>query len=465
MTNPGIKPLKVPWGLLFVLNATALLTAFVGSSVNLAVPDIGRQFGHPSLAVGWVVSSFIIASVAVLVPLGALSDRGSVWRRNIFLFGLLLFTLASLASPWSLSLGALIFFRTLQGIASGAIYATQLAILTESVPPAIRGRAIGMNVSAVYIGLSVGPVLGGMLTHVFGWQGVFYFAAGVGVLVNLAAFVLLKSATEKLLDTAKPLRLLDSLLFASGISLAMVGISSLATYFFAWLLIASGAMLLVVFVLLELRREHPLMNLRLFADPGYAFSNLAALISYAATFAVGFLLSVYLQDVRGLTAAAAGSILLAQPVMMALVAPFAGRFSEKVQPRLLASWGIGLVAAALFALVWLSATISLIFVVLALIVLGIGFGLFSSPNANAVMSCVSFNFYGIAGSTLATMRVLGNTLSMSLVMFLAGMMGATVSGAPVLTVMLFIRVSFVVFAVLCFGGVFLSLRRGHIKLN
>jgi len=465
MTTNGQKLFKVPWGLLFVLNATAFLTAFVGSSVNLAVPDIGRQFGHPSLAVGWVVSSFIIASVAVLVPLGALSDRGPGWRRKIFLFGLLLFTFASLASPWSLTLGTLVFFRGLQGVASGAIYATQLALLTENVPPALRGRAIGMNVSAVYIGLSVGPVVGGMLTHAFGWQGVFYLAAGVGLLVNLAALALLKSANEEPSDAAKPWRLADSLLFASGISMAMVGISSLATYAFAWLLITVGALMLVVFVFLELRREHPLMNLRLFADPGYAFSNLAALISYAATFAVGFLLSVYLQDVRGMTAAAAGSILLAQPVMMVLVAPFAGRFSEKIQPRLLASWGIGLVAAALFALVWLTATIPLIFVVLALIVLGFGFGLFSSPNANAVMSSVSFKLYGVAGSTLATMRVLGNTLSMSLVMFLAGMMGATVAGAPSLSVMLFIRVSFVVFAALCFGGVFLSLKRGHIELS
>ena len=453
------------WPLLWVLNATAFLTAFVGSAINLAVPHIGRTFGHPSLVVGWVVSSFIIASVAVLVPLGALSDRSQRWRHRIFLGGLLLFTLASILSPWAPNLLVLILCRILQGIASGAIYATQLAILTENVPALLRGRAIGLNVSSVYVGLSVGPVIGGWITHVWGWPGVFYWAGGVGLLVNLAAFLLLpRDSGREGSEESKVWRWGDAACFSLGITLAMLGIAALTYHPWAWLLIPTGVVLLAVFTYLELQREHPLMNLRLFANRGYAFSNLAALISYAATFAVGFVLSIYLQDIRGLTSAAAGSLLLAQPVVMALVAPFAGRLSEKVQPRLLASLGMGLTAVALFGLVWLTATIPLGMVIVALVVLGFGFGLFSSPNANGVMNCVTPQHYGVAGSTLATMRVLGNTLSMSLVMVLAGVTGADLLGATQATQLTFTRVIFGFFAALCFAGVFLSLQRGHIPV-
>ncbi len=457
---------KMPWILILVLNATAFITAFIGSAVNLAVPAMGRQFGHPSLTVGWVVSSFIIASVVVLVPLGALSDRHNFYRRIIYLAGVTLFTLASFLCPLSSSLAMLIFFRSLQGIASGAIYATSLAILTENVPPSRRGRVIGLNVSSVYTGLSVGPVLGGWVTHTFGWQGVFYLTGVVGTAVAVSAWRILPAASAPgAKESARPLRWLDALLFMFGITMVMLGFSSLTAFIHAWLLLVGGAVLIGFFTYFELQREHPLMNLRLFADPGYAFSNLAALISYAATFAVGFLLSIYLQDVRGYTSATAGTILLAQPVVMAIVAPLAGRWSDKIQPRTLASWGMGLTAAALFALGWLSLTVPIIVVVTALAVLGFGFGLFSSPNANAVMSCVTTQFYGVAGSTLATMRVLGNTFSMSLVMFLAGIMGAMTVAAPVEAVIAFVRLTFIVFAALCSCGVFLSMKRGHIVLG
>jgi MFS family permease len=197
----------------------------------------------------------------------------------------------------------------------------------------------------------------------------------------------------------------------------------------------------------------------------FAFSNLAALINYSATFAVGFLLSLYLQYIKGLAEQSAGFILVSQPVVMAVFSPFAGRLSDRIEPRLVASTGMALTAAGLFLLTFLNENTALGFIVAILVLLGLGFALFSSPNTNAVMSSVEKKFYGVASGTLGTMRLTGQMLSMGIAMLIF----AVYVGEVQITAQYYppflsgIRAAFFIFAVLCFGGVFASLARGRAR--
>ena len=222
----------------------------------------------------------------------------------------------------------------------------------------------------------------------------------------------------------------------------------------------------MVFVWWEMRVAAPVLNVDLFRhNRVFAFSNLAALINYAATFAVGFLLSLYLQYIKAFTAETAGLILIAQPALMALCSPFAGRLSDRVESRIVASVGMALTVVGLLMLTFLSATTPVIYVVLVLCVHGVGFGLFSSPNTNTVMSSVQKEYYGLASATVATMRMIGQMLSMGLAMLVfavvMGKVQVTQENYPAFLTS--VRVAFAIFTGLCVVGLLASLSRGNLR--
>ncbi|MCD6449978.1 MAG: MFS transporter [Thermotogaceae bacterium] len=197
----------------------------------------------------------------------------------------------------------------------------------------------------------------------------------------------------------------------------------------------------------------------------FAFSNLAALINYSATFAVGFLLSLYLQYMKTLGPQSAGLILVAQPIMMAIFSPFAGRLSDRFEPRVIASAGMALTAVSLSLFIFLNEKTGLEYIIASLILLGFGLALFSSPNANAVMSSVERKFYGVASAMLATMRLVGQMLSMGITMMIFAIYIGKVQITPQYFSLFLtsLRISFIIFAVLCFGGIFASLARGKVR--
>jgi MFS family permease len=223
---------------------------------------------------------------------------------------------------------------------------------------------------------------------------------------------------------------------------------------------------MVLFVRWELRAESPLVDMDLFRyNRTFAFSNLAALINYSATFAVGFLLSLYLQYIKGYTPQQAGVVLVAQAAVMALGSPFAGRLSDRIQPRIVASAGMGLIVVGLVMLTSLSQTTPLWLIIAALLLLGVGFALFSSPNTNAVMTSVERGSYGVAAGTVATMRMTGQMFSLGIVMLIFALLMGRVQILPEYhgEFLMSVRIAFGVFAALCFGGVFASLARGKIR--
>ncbi|HCA78315.1 MAG TPA: MFS transporter [Bacteroidetes bacterium] len=441
--------------------AASFLTPLMASSVNLALPAISREFSMDALSLSWVATSFLLAAAMFLVPFGRLADIYG--RKRIFVYGMILFTLFSFLCGFALSGSMLIALRALQGLGAAMIFATSMAILTSAYPAAERGKVLGFNVAAVYTGLSIGPFVGGMLTQFLGWRSIFYANAGIGLLVCI--LVLWKLKSEWAESQGERFDITGSLIYTISLTFLMIGFSKLPGITGAWAILA-GVGGLVGFVAWERKTSKPLLDISLFAkNVVFGFSNLAALINYSATSAVTFLISLYLQYIKGLDPQHAGFILVAQPLMMAIFSPLAGRLSDSVEPRIVASIGMGIICVMLALLAFVGSETSLALLTAYLLLLGFGFALFSSPNTNAVMSSVERRRYGVASATLGTMRLTGQMLSMGIVMLMfAVTMGNTrITPEYYAAFLQSMQIAFFVFSVLCVIGIFASLARGRVR--
>ena len=443
-----------------VVTLSAFLAPFMASALNVALPVIGREFSIDAVLLGWIATSYILAAAMFLLPFGRIGD---LWgRKRVFLLGMIVYAAGSLFSAIAPSAAMLILTRIVSGVGAAMGFATGTAILVSVVAPARRGAALGWNVAAVYIGLAMGPFLGGVITHNLGWRWIFVINAGVGAAV--AGLIGWKVTGEWNEARGGRFDAVGSLIYCVTLPVFMFGLSSVSKPHGAGLVVA-GLIGLAAFVRWELRARSPVFDVAAFVrNSVFAFSNAAALINYSATAAVSFLLSLYLQYAKDLTAQQAGLVLVAQPVVMALFSPVAGRLSDRLEAGKLASAGMALTVAGLVVFCFLREGSSLWHVISGLVVLGFGFALFSSPNINAVMSSVDRTQYGIASSTLATMRLIGQMLSMGIVMLLMtltiGPVQITVETRP--QVLKCITTAFGVFAVLCVVGVFASVVRGKV---
>jgi len=378
----------------------------------------------------------------------------------VFVLGLLLHTATAVVCGLAWSAPVLLAARVGQGVGGGMIFGTSVALITSAVPPGRRGAALGVTVASVYFGLSLGPPVGGLLTEHLGWRSVFFVASGVGM---LAAVVAARGLVGDWAEAAgETFDWVGALFYGCGLGALVYGLGKLPSGS-GMALVALGLTTLAFFVSWEQRARHPLLDIRLFRENRvFAFSNLAALINYSATYAVAFLLSLYLQSVRGLSAQAAGGVLATQPLLQALVSPLAGWLSDRIDPRVVASAGMGLITAGLAALALSTEPMSRAFLLGCLVVLGTGFGLFSSPNTHAVMGSVTSRSFGVASATIAAMRLVGQMLSMGI----AGLLLALFVGHDPLApdrneaFLAAMRTGFTVFSVLCLAGTFASLARG-----
>jgi MFS family permease len=357
----------------------------------------------------------------------------------------------------------LIFFRIFQGAGSAMCFATGIAILSSVYPVQERGKVLGIAVAAVYIGLSCGPFVGGVLTHYLGWQSLFLINLPFGVVIILLIIFKLKGEWKDAAD--QKFDLTGSLIYATAIFAFMYGISILPTTM-SIVLILTGLVGLVAFVKWERVVSHPVFEVNLFVtNRVYAFSCLAALINYCATFAAFFLLSLYLRYIKELTPDWAGMILAVTPVIMAVFAPFAGRLSDKKEPRVISSIGMGITALGLVLLIFLDNDTTLMYIIVSMILLGLGIGLFSSPNMNAIMSSVDKRFYGIASASVGTMRLLGQMLSMGIVTLVFALFIGRAQITPQYYPLFIksINVVFIISSVLGIGGIYFSLYRGRLR--
>jgi EmrB/QacA subfamily drug resistance transporter len=455
-----LNPPSEKRAILLAASASSFLTPFMSSSVNIALPRIGADLGMDAVSLGWVATAFLLAAAVFLVPFGRLADlRG---RRAIFGAGALVYAGASGICGLAPSAAWLIAGRFVQGMGGAMIFGTGMALLTGAYPPGERGLALGINSAAVYLGLSLGPFVGGFMTQHLGWRSLFLAMVILSLAMSsLAALVRADepAAHGETFDAA------GAWLYGAALVALMLGLGRLPAASGA-AVAAAGAAGIALFVRRCARVHHPVLNVRLFLDNAvFAFSNLAALIHYSATFAVTFLLSLYLQKVKGLGPQAAGLVLVAQPAMMTVFSPLSGRLSDRLEPRYVASTGMGITALSLAALSRLDADTGLPVILAELALLGFGFALFSSPNTNAVMSAVEKRALGVASGTLGTMRLVGQLLSMGLatVVLSLGIGHVPLAQARVPDFLTAQRAALLACAVLCTAGVFASLARGDIR--
>ncbi|MFA5815552.1 MAG: MFS transporter [Bacteroidales bacterium] len=449
--------------ILALIMISSFISPFLGASVNIALPRISADLGMNAVTMSWVAMSYLLASAVFLVPLGKLADM--IGRVKVFILGNIIVATASLLCALAVDSTMLIIFRVLQGIGSAMMFGTNMAIITAVFPPNQRGKAIGINVTAVYLGLSAAPVMGGILTQTFGWQSIFYITIPFGLFVALAARLVIK--TDWAEAKSEKFDYKGSIIYIIAMSAFMYGFSKLPDPL-AFLLAGIGIAGLLLFGRVELKSAFPVFNMQLFfGNRHFALSNLAALINYATTFAVTFVLSLYLQYIKGLSPRDAGFLLIAQPIMMALVASFSGKLSDKYQPRILSSLGMGIIAIGLALLLPLNDHTSNSYLIFSLVLLGIGFGLFSSPNTNAVMSSVEKRFLGTASATIATMRMTGQMVSMGIAtMVIHIFIGKErISQLNEPAFLHSVSITFAIFILLSLVGIWASLARGKSQPN
>lgn len=443
--------------ILFIAIISSFITPFDGSSVNIALPSIGEEFSLDAVTLSWITTAYLLSIAILLVPFGKIADIFG--RKRVFLLGISLFTATSFLVTFSADVSMLIGLRLLQGAGCAMIFGTSLAILAAAFPPGERGKALGITIAAVYLGLSLGPFLGGILTETLGWRSIFLVNVPLGILCVL--FTIWKLPMEWRDAAGERFDLKGSVLWGVALVTSIYGLSILPGLS-GLVLIASGIVALLVFILLEVRIPNPVLNMYLFlGNRVFTFSNLAALINYSATYAVTFLLSLYLQIAKGFSAEYAGLVLVAQPVMQALFSPLAGKLSDRVDPGRVASAGMAITVAGLFLLTFLETETTIVFILACLVLLGAGFGIFSSPNTNAILSSVDRKFYGVASGMVGTMRLLGQMLSMGLAMTIFALFigKEQLEQATLSSFIESIHVAFLIFFVLCLLGMAFSLVR------
>jgi len=441
--------------ILFIATTTSFILPFLVSAVTVALPTMGREFGMEAVVMSWVGTIYFLAVAISQVPFGRLSDIFG--RRRLFVMGLVLTTFACYLGGIANTVPLLMVSRALQGLGSGMTFNNSVAILTSVFPRNERGRALGISMAGTYGGISMGPLLGGVLTEYLGWQSIFFVSAILGVMLLVLVLVTLKGEWRE--ARGEKFDLAGSITYSVAVALFMYGFSSLPSLLGA-ILFAAGVAGLYLFVRLEMRTASPVFELNLFRrNRIFFFSNLAALITYMSTFAVTFLLSLYLQYIRGFSAERAGLVLIASSVMMTIFTPISGRISDRVEPRLVATLGMALNCVAVVLLIFLGDATAIWFIIVVLVFYGVGIGLFASPNTNAVMGSVEPKFLALASGTQGTMRTSGMMLSMGIMMVLFSIYIGRAEITPEYypQFMTSFRVGFIIFTLLGIGGLIAQL--------
>ena len=447
--------------LILVIAALAsFFVPYLTSSISVALPAIGSEFSLDAVTLGWVMSSYILATAICIVPFGRIADIYG--RKRLFLTGIIMLTAGSLFATIAWSAPALIVCRIIQGAGGAMIFTTSVAIVTAVYPPTRRGWALGITLASVYAGLSVGPFIGGILTGYLGWRSIFIVIVPLGLLVAWLASRHVH--TEWIESPGAGFDLTGSFLYAVSLFGLMYGMTLVPDLLAAgWLV--TGAVFLGGFLWWESRCSSPVLDISVFRhNMAFSCSNLAAMINYPATYAVAFLLSLYLQYTKGLGPETAGLILVTQPVVQVIFSPSAGRLSDRIEPRIIASIGMALTAAGLLTFSFLTTETPIWSVVAVLLILGLGYALFSSPNTNAIMSSVDRRHYGVASSMVATMRAIGQLMSMAIAMMVFSLVMGRVAVIPEVypQFLTSVRLVFFILGVLGILGIYASYARGRI---
>ncbi len=412
MAESGSKSYK--WIVLGVASVGSFMAPFDGSIVNIALPSITTSLQAELAYIAWVPTAYLLVIATMQTTLGKLADIKG--RKNLYVFGLLIFGAASALCSFSTTILQLILFRVFQGVGAALMAANSVALVTGVFPPAERGKALGINTTALYLGLTTGPILGGLLVEHLGWRSIFYI--NIPISLVSASLAWWKFRQDRPSESEARFDLSGAMLFSASLASFLIFLTFGEDL--GWVspliltLIAVSTVSFLVFIVHEGKVEEPMLDLRFFTKNRiFSSSNLSALLVYVTTIGVGFLLSFYLQVILRYSPAEAGMVLVAQPVMMVLFSPIAGWLYDRVGSRMLVGVGLMVRAFGIMLLAGLSITSTRIEVIIPLLFVGLGMGLYSSPNTSALMGSVPRTHLGVAAGTLGTMRTMGQSLGVT----------------------------------------------------
>ena len=390
---------------------TNLALPFMFAGVGVALPALGRDMAMSGAELGLFETLYLGTVTALLLPAGRISDAGD--KNSLFTLGVAGFTVATLALAFLPSVPLLLAVRTLQGVVVALVAATNMAILTENVPRERLGRAMGLNVGAVYVGLAAGPFVAGAITTALGWRWVFVISGALSVIATLMTVVTLpRRWVWPRLRFDWP----GALTSATGLMLLIVGSATVGESSLGWWLAAGGVLLLAAFIRIEKTAPSPLVSLAALAGRPVLLRALTVqLLTYAGAMGTSLLFSLYLQVTRGWTAREAGWLLVISPVLMAILAPLAGRAADRRRPQLLAAVGVTFIFAGTVAAWLVPMTASMALIVVSLVTHGLGFALFSSPNMTVIMGQAPRERTAMASALAAQMRGLGMVCALMLI--------------------------------------------------
>jgi EmrB/QacA subfamily drug resistance transporter len=412
------SPVGNRWWSLSVASVATLIVTMDSGQLSIAVPLIIKEFDADLALASWIALVYALITASLYLPCGRMSDLFGLGK--LFLGGFILYSLSSFAAGLSQGASQLLLCRALQAAGSALIMANNFALVTALFPPAERGRAMGIaggTISA--LGYSLGPVLGGVLTHAFGWRSNFYLSGTLALAGFAAARALLPPESFRgSHERREPFDFVGAISFALGVTALL---SSLA---FAqkglWqdirvvLTALGGAVVLGFFIAWERHAKFPLLDLSIFRIPAFTLGNTARWFSFITMSVSNLLMPFFLQLAMGLDPLRTGILVAPTSVAMALLAPLTGWMSEKFAPERLCALGLAVNGVALVFLSWLEPGSKAIEVVFGLSLMGVGMGIFQTPNNNLLMSSVPRHRLGVGSSVLSIVRSLGYSIGATL---------------------------------------------------
>ena len=395
--------------ILLICTVLSFFTVFAVNAVMVVIPTIASEFHMSNIVQNWITIIFLLVVAVMSVPAGQIS--GKYGLKKVTILSIILFIIISIINVLVTSQEQFLASRFVLGISLSFINVTSMTMIVSTFAPEERGKALGINITGVYLGLSLSPVLGGILNYQLGWRSVVLF--GVPFLFVILALLLTKIDDEWITFENIPIDIKGSVTYGIGMVLFMYGFTILNEPL-GIILTILGIMILIAFALIELRQDYPVFDVRFFKNRKFLSSNFASLCAYLATFAVTTILNYHLQYIKGFDSQTAGMILLIAPLCQVMLAPIAGRLSDRYVPQILAAIGMALGTISLFLFSFLDSQTSLEFLIISMVIYGVGFGLFSPPNTNVIMSSVPPKDTSVASAAVATMRTVGQAMSMGI---------------------------------------------------
>lgn len=438
---------------LIICAILSFFTVYAFNGVMIAVPSIAAEFGMNNIVQNWVTIIFLLIVAAVSVPAGQIS--GKYGLKKVSIISIIFFIIISIINVLVTTSELFLVCRLLMGISIAFLNVTSMAMVVSAFEPQERGKAIGINITGVYLGLSLSPVLAGILDFQLGWRSIVLLS--IPFMILLLA-MLMKVKEEWITFEGLPLDIKGSIVYVIGILLFIYGFTRLNETV-GIILTVVGIIVLALFAYIEIKSDYPVFDVGFFKNSKFLSSNFAALCAYLATFAVTTILNYHLQYIKGYDSQLSGIILIVAPLFQVVLAPLAGRWSDKINPQILSAVGMGLGTVSLILFSLLDADTSLMFLIMAMVFYGVGFGIFSSPNTNVIMGSVPPQATPVASASVATMRVVGQTMSMGILTlvfaFIMGNVPMTQQYFPQLIASS--QITCIICVVLCIASVFASL--------